>query len=66
MHDYLDFSNGQLRAFNGSHYIFARALNVSQNEIVNFDFLAKIKGLRELISRQNNITELSLFPPTVK
>ena len=50
MDGYLDFSNGKLQQFNATHYIFCRSLNVSRNQIINFDFLAKVKGMRELIA----------------
>lgn len=66
MDGYLDFSDGKLREFNATHYIFCRSLNVSRNTIINFDFLTKVKGVRELIAQQSNIKSLGLFPPTVR
>ena len=66
MDGYIDFSNGKLQEFGATHYIFCRSLNVSQNTIINFDFLAKIKGFRELIARQSSIKSLAQFPPTMR
>ncbi|CAL6027001.1 Leucine-rich_repeat domain superfamily [Hexamita inflata] len=58
----LDFSDGKLLRVDISNYIISPQLNISNNQIDNFDFLARFKQITCLIAHNVNLFSVDQLP----